>query len=99
MRPARYPAPPPVAIVWGKDDVLFGEQVLARWQQVFPHASVHRLPDTGHFVSEDAPHEVLSHLRTSCRSASGSSSQSPSMLRLGFQCEVVGDKGGGGLVR
>jgi len=52
----------PVAIVWGKDDVLFGEQVLARWQQVFPHASVHRLPDTGHFVSEDAPHEVLSHL-------------------------------------
>lgn len=52
----------PVAIVWGMQDVLFGAEVLTRWQQVFPHARVHRLPDAGHFVSEDAPEQVLSHL-------------------------------------
>lgn len=52
----------PVAIVWGMKDVLFGEEVLAQWQQIFPHARVHRLSDAGHFVPEDAPHQVLSRL-------------------------------------
>lgn len=54
----------PVAISWGTADVLFGEDVLEEWQQVFPHAQVQRIPDCGHFVPEDAPQQLLSDLRT-----------------------------------
>ncbi len=50
----------PVTIVWGMKDVLFGAEVLARWEEVFPHARGGRLPDAGHFVPEDAPQQVLS---------------------------------------
>lgn len=52
-----------VAICWGMKDVLFGEDVLRQWEQLFPHAEVHRLTDAGHFVPEDAPHELLCDLR------------------------------------
>lgn len=44
----------------GMKDVLFGAEVLARWEEVFPHARGGRLPDAGHFVPEDAPQQVLS---------------------------------------
>jgi len=53
----------PVAMAWGMRDVLFGEEVLDQWRQVFPHAQVHRLSDSGHFVPEDAPQELLGNLR------------------------------------
>ncbi len=52
----------PVGICWGMKDVLFGEQVLDQWQQLFPHAQVHRIPDAGHFLPEDAPQQVLHRL-------------------------------------
>lgn len=53
----RQLADKPVAICWGMKDVLFGEQVLEQWQQLFPHAQVHRVPDAGHFLPEDAPQQ------------------------------------------
>lgn len=53
----------PVAISWGMKDVLFGEEVLGQWQQVFAHAEVHRLSDCGHFVPEDAPEALLRDVR------------------------------------
>lgn len=53
----------PIAICWGMNDVLFGEAVLSQWQQLFPHADVHRLADCGHFVPEDAPQQVLRDVR------------------------------------
>jgi len=52
----------PVAICWGMQDVLFGEEALARWQRLLPHAEVHRIADAGHFVPEDAPREILCRL-------------------------------------
>jgi len=52
----------PVGICWGMKDVLFGEQVLDQWQQLFPHAQVHRIADAGHFLPEDAPQQVLARL-------------------------------------
>ncbi|MDQ3722388.1 MAG: hypothetical protein M3376_04835 [Actinomycetota bacterium] len=47
--------------------VLFGEDVLTPWHQLFPHAQVHRLSDC-HFVPEDAPQELLGELRDFARS-------------------------------
>ena len=54
----------PVAIAWGMKDVLFGKEVLEQWQQVFPHAAVRRLSDSGHFVPEDAPQQLLRDVRS-----------------------------------
>jgi pimeloyl-ACP methyl ester carboxylesterase len=51
----------PVVIVWGTADVLFGEDVVLRWQ-MFPHAEVRRVSESGHFVPEDA--------RSSCSATS-----------------------------
>lgn len=53
----------PVAIWWGMADVLFGKDGLSQWEQVFPHAQVHRMADCGHFVPEDAPQHLLHDLR------------------------------------
>jgi haloalkane dehalogenase len=41
-------------ILWGGKDFCFNDHFLARWQQIFPQASVHRYADAGHYVLEDA---------------------------------------------
>ena len=48
----------PIAIVWGMKDPAFQASHLARWTEAFPHATVTRLADVGHFPAEEAPAEV-----------------------------------------
>lgn len=52
----------PVRVCWGMRDLLFGPEVLERWQALLPSAEVVRLPDAGHFVHEDAPEETRAAL-------------------------------------
>jgi pimeloyl-ACP methyl ester carboxylesterase len=47
----------PTLILWAMKDPVFGSSALARWRADFPHADVVSLPDSGHFLQEDA-HEV-----------------------------------------
>lgn len=49
----------PLAIVWGQADPAFGPAHLTRWREAFPAATVTTLPGVGHFVAEEAPHEVV----------------------------------------
>ena len=49
----------PVLICWGMGDFVFDERVLARWEQIYPHAEVHRFPAAGHYVLEDAGEEIV----------------------------------------
>lgn len=49
----------PLSIVWGEADPAFGPEHLARWREAFPTAKVKTLPGIGHFVAEEAPHEVV----------------------------------------
>jgi haloalkane dehalogenase len=49
----------PILLVWGMRDWCFRPDCLERFVSVWPRAEVHRLPDVGHWVVEDAAAEVL----------------------------------------
>jgi haloalkane dehalogenase len=49
----------PIAIFWGELDFVFDCSFLAEWQQRFPKAEVHRYPDAGHYILEDAQKEIV----------------------------------------
>ena len=50
----------PVQLVWGMKDWCFNEQCLQRFMDAWPHASVLKLNDVGHYVCEDATDDDLS---------------------------------------
>lgn len=49
----------PVQLIWGMRDWCFRPSCLERLQAAFPQAEVHRLPDAGHYVVEDAHAEIV----------------------------------------
>lgn len=53
----------PAIICWGERDTVFPPRVLDIWRDHWPHAEVHRFPDCGHWVLEDAPGEVTACVR------------------------------------
>lgn len=53
----------PMLIIWGEQDWCFTTEFLAEWQQRFPHADVHRIPDAGHYVVEDAHEQIIPWMR------------------------------------
>jgi len=53
----------PALICWGERDVVFPPRVLDIWRGHWPHAEVHRFPDCGHWVLEDAPDEIVAQVR------------------------------------
>jgi haloalkane dehalogenase len=53
----------PMLICWGDRDFVFDGAFFAGWQRHFPAAEVHRFPDAGHFVLEDAGAAIVSLVR------------------------------------
>ncbi|MFJ9817499.1 alpha/beta fold hydrolase [Streptomyces sp. NPDC101151] len=53
----------PMLVCWGGRDRVFDHHFLAEWLRRFPSAEVHLFPRAGHFVHEDARHEVTARLR------------------------------------
>lgn len=49
----------PMLICWGMHDFVFDIHFLNRWQELFPHAAVHRFPDANHYVLEDAHAQII----------------------------------------
>ena len=49
----------PLLICWGEKDFVFSTEFLDEWQRRLPHARVHRYPDAGHYILEDAMDEVV----------------------------------------
>jgi len=49
----------PMLICWGLRDFVFSEHFLVEWERRFPNAEVHRFPDCGHYILEDAAVEVM----------------------------------------
>ena len=45
----------PSLLLWGAKDPVFGDLYLHDLESRLPHADVHRWPNAGHFVTEDAP--------------------------------------------
>lgn len=55
----------PVRIVWGMRDPGFRPDTIDRmWLQTFPHASVLRIDDAGHYLQEDAHERIVPELLT-----------------------------------
>jgi cis-3-alkyl-4-acyloxetan-2-one decarboxylase len=53
----------PMVIFWGEKDFCFTTRYLDQWIERFPNATVHRFPDAGHYVVEDAHERMLPVLR------------------------------------
>jgi haloalkane dehalogenase len=53
----------PVLVCWGDKDFVFDHHFLAEWQRIFPDADVHRFPDCGHYILEDASEEIIPLIR------------------------------------
>ncbi|MHB1308607.1 MAG: alpha/beta fold hydrolase [Limisphaerales bacterium] len=53
----------PTLILWGEKDFVFDRHFLAVWQQTLPEAEIHRFPNAGHLVLEDAGDEILPLIR------------------------------------
>ena len=49
----------PALIVWGGRDFCFDDSFLQRWREIYPHATVERIADAGHYVLEDAREEAV----------------------------------------
>jgi len=49
----------PILICWGEHDFVFDLDYLSEWQRRFPDAEVHRFPDAGHYVLEDASEKII----------------------------------------
>jgi cis-3-alkyl-4-acyloxetan-2-one decarboxylase len=61
----------PVCLIWGMRDWCFTPHFLERFIERWPQAEVHRLEEAGHYVVEDAPEEVVEHLRRFIPAAGG----------------------------
>lgn len=49
----------PTLICWGERDFVFDAPFLEEWEKRLPHAEVHRFPDAGHYVLEDARDAII----------------------------------------
>lgn len=45
-------------IIWGEHDPALGIELLEGLEKVAPHVKIHRIPDAGHWVQNEAPDEV-----------------------------------------
>jgi haloalkane dehalogenase len=65
----------PALLIWGMRDWCFRPDCIDRFVEAWPEAEVHRLPDVGHWVVEDAPDESLAlveqFLASKCREPIG----------------------------
>jgi pimeloyl-ACP methyl ester carboxylesterase len=49
----------PTVICWGENDFVFDHHFLKQWTEHLPEAQVHRFPEAGHYVMEDARDEII----------------------------------------
>ena len=49
----------PIMICWGEKDFVFDHDFLQKWLKIFPSAEVHRFPDCGHYILEDASQDII----------------------------------------
>ena len=49
----------PICLIWAMRDWCFTPAFLDRFIEFFPEAEVHRLPDAGHYIVEDAHRQIV----------------------------------------
>lgn len=53
----------PIMICWGAKDFCFNDYYLKEWMKRFLDARLHRFPNAGHYILEDAFDEVLDNMK------------------------------------
>ena len=53
----------PILLIWGKQDMAFRDQELARWREGFPHGMVKEVFETGHSPHEGMGEELLDFMK------------------------------------
>ncbi|MHB8780121.1 MAG: alpha/beta fold hydrolase [Candidatus Geothermincolia bacterium] len=53
----------PMLLIWGMRDLILGERFRRAWIKRFSHIKTTEIERAGHFLTEDAPEEVLEALR------------------------------------
>ena len=54
----------PTLLLWGEQDFVFDHHFLEEWLRRLPLAEVHRFPDAGHLILEDAGPAVLERIES-----------------------------------
>jgi pimeloyl-ACP methyl ester carboxylesterase len=49
----------PALLIWGMKDWCFDQRCLDRFTSVWPQAEIHRIPNAGHWVVEDAADQIV----------------------------------------
>lgn len=49
----------PTIVCWGMRDFVLDQDILNRWTELLPAAEVHRFPEAGHYVLEDAAAAIV----------------------------------------
>jgi haloalkane dehalogenase len=52
----------PALIVWGREEIVFPGECAQRFKELLPHASGPHWVTGSHFLQEDSPEEICSHL-------------------------------------
>jgi haloalkane dehalogenase len=49
----------PVLLAWGLRDPVLSPEILHKWQQIYPQATLCRFEEASHFLQEDAPEQIV----------------------------------------
>ena len=52
----------PVTLIWGEQDFCFHMRFYERWRKIYPRAKAYSIPTASHYLLEDEPEQVLSHI-------------------------------------
>ncbi len=53
----------PTMILWGAHDFVFDRDYYDEWQRRWPQAQAHWYADAGHYLFEDVPDRIISHIK------------------------------------
>jgi haloalkane dehalogenase len=53
----------PAIILWGAHDFVFDRDYYREWRRRLPHVEAHWFEDAGHYLLEDIPDKVISHIK------------------------------------
>jgi pimeloyl-ACP methyl ester carboxylesterase len=59
----------PTLILWGAHDFVFDLDYFNEWRRRLPNAEAHCFDDAGHYLLEDIPDKIISHIREFLRNS------------------------------
>ncbi len=77
------PIAAPTLLIWGEEDIALGRELVAGTERYVPNLRVHRIPNCGHWVQQEAFDEVRQVMLDFLREGGGAGADRPSSLPSG----------------